>query len=344
MSAKKIFSEYPEIVYQYKRNLLAFYLHTDIETADSNINELLNDKNSNYHRYFIYASGSIKHLGGKLVEAKDFYDLALTMDLTPIYEANILSNLAVLKAQVLRELKAFKKSTTEENNQLAKEFFENHKSLFICQNYDELDIHNELLGVVLMFKQALYKYEVEQPRFLAKHNNTDFVETDEIKKLSIFLSNDMFLPEDSDATQTLALFKNNEDTLKTISNLTEILFEFGEKYVKASGFWMKLGLQNQKSEMIPRHLVLCALIYSQLGQTVIAEGLYRKSLDMLKDQANSESKINLSFCLNMYGRLLIRNPYRKEEGQQYIQRSEQVSFSSWEISCPKLHYLDFDFN
>ncbi len=71
-----------------------------------------------------------------------------------------------------------------------------------------------------------------------------------------------------------------------------------------------------------RHLVLFALFYSELGQTLIAEGLYRKSIELLKNvytltQSDNiiGNQYNYVFALNMYGRLLLRQDKRVKEGE-----------------------------
>ena len=64
------------------------------------------------------------------------------------------------------------------------------------------------------------------------------------------------------------------------------MFEQGKEYEKATAFWLKLGIKHyEKCDMgnISRHLIIFALLYSQLGQTLIAEGLYRKAIDILKN-------------------------------------------------------------
>ena len=138
----------------------------------------------------------------------------------------------------------------------------------------------------------------------------------------------------------------NVYSIKTITNVTEILFsDLGEKAVKDSGFWMKSGLLQsvESQKYIIRHLIISALIYSQLNQTMIAEGMYRQCLELLKIDSTIENKANFSIALNMYGNLISKQNNRTEEGQQLIKRSEEVVYFDWYKSMCKMHYFDFDF-
>jgi hypothetical protein len=75
---------------------------------------------------------------------------------------------------------------------------------------------------------------------------------------------------------------------------------------------LKLGLKyydKHEPNNIARHLILFALFYSQLGQTLLAEGLYRKGLSLLQNKYD----YNVVFGMNMYGRLLLRQEKREKE-------------------------------
>ena len=75
---------------------------------------------------------------------------------------------------------------------------------------------------------------------------------------------------------------------------------------------MKLGLKyydKHEPNNIARHLILFALFYSQLGQTLMAVGLYRKGLSLLQNNYD----YNVVFGMNMYGRLLLRQEKREKE-------------------------------
>jgi len=75
---------------------------------------------------------------------------------------------------------------------------------------------------------------------------------------------------------------------------------------------LKLGLKyydKHEPNHIARHLILFALFYSQLGQTLMAEGLYRKGLSLLQNNYD----YNVVFGMNMYGRLLLRQDKRVKE-------------------------------
>jgi hypothetical protein len=65
-----------------------------------------------------------------------------------------------------------------------------------------------------------------------------------------------------------------------------MFFEKGHQKERQTAFWLKAGIkhyENFAKEDIARHLIIFALFYSQLGQTMYAEGLYRKSIEILKN-------------------------------------------------------------
>ena len=112
-------------------------------------------------------------------------------------------------------------------------------------------------------------------------DSLSILENNEELDSSLLKNKDILSPE-SKADVLISLFKNPESSL-VVTNIAEKLFEQGEDYNKATAFWLKLGLAHSdkwKSPHLPRHLAIFALFYSQLGQTLYAEGLYRKAIDM----------------------------------------------------------------
>lgn len=146
-----------------------------------------------------------------------------------------------------------------------------NKDCFTAKNYADLDLEFEDREGLIYMKQAVLKYQTIS-------NNAD-------EELNKFLLSENFYPYDKSMQEIdglISLFDNNiKVSGKTITNLTEAFFELGEFYLKESGFWMKIGLKDRENPNLARHLVICALIYSQLGQTLIAEGMYRQSLEYL---------------------------------------------------------------
>ena len=100
-----LFHNKPEAIFQYKRNLLAFYTHTDIESASKLVDSFLANKNSTYYRYFIYAGSSIKLINQEYTQSKELLETSLNLGLTPIYEGNVLNNLAIMKIQLINDIK-----------------------------------------------------------------------------------------------------------------------------------------------------------------------------------------------------------------------------------------------
>lgn len=211
------------------------------------------------------------------------------------------------------------------------------------------------------FKKAI-KYYVNSPEYYAD-SNSKLEDNEFVIKMNSFLnSNDTFSPSNishnnnkegkdkgSDLQkledELVSVFKSHHSQ-KTITNITELLFMLGENYIKDCGFWLKSGLvNNNKTAMnqLPRHLVIGGLVYSQLGQSLIAEGMYRQCIDLLKDIEVVENRSNLSFALNMYGKLLLRIDKRHDEANKLLEQSEKIIYQDWYKTLTKLHYFDFDF-
>ena len=344
--SSNLYHNKPEMIFQYKRNLLSFYLYTDINAASELVDYFLKEQSSPYQRYFIYAAGPIKIMNGEYSKAKEVLDKALTIGLSKEYEGNILNNLAVLKWSLINTFKKFKKiQNNDERTKIEKEFFNNNSQCFLSSQFENLSLESEEIQCLLLMKLAISTYGIENNNTESKeiNKNEDVLPLDQ-NIFSQFCSGEDLLPKSAESeNMILNYFKYSSNSSKTISNMTEKLFEMGDKYIKPSGFWMKAGLQNKNNKNLPRHLIICALIYSQLGQTMMAEGMYRSALGLLNNSLDNESQVNLPFCLNMYGRLLLRDVKRQDEGMKLIENSEKLEYSSWQTLLPKLHYLDFDF-
>ena len=98
------------------------------------------------------------------------------------------------------------------------------------------------------------------------------------------------------------------------------------RVIQNAAFWFRLGLkyyERVKPEEIERHLIMLALFYATRDKKMMAEGLYRQVLDQLEhDKENSSLSYNLVMALNFYGRMLMANPKRQREAQDYIKQSE----------------------
>ena len=101
-------------------------------------------------------------------------------------------------------------------------------------------------------------------------------------------SQDHLAPEDLNEEEENLLvssFRCNQSGL-TMTNIAEALFEKGKEKERQTAFWLKAGIkhyENFEKENIARHLIVFALFYSQLGQSLYAEGLYRKAIELLKN-------------------------------------------------------------
>lgn len=335
----EIVNNKPELIFLFQKNLLVFYMYTNIQSASVLLNTFLDNKQSSYNRYFIYAAGSIKIMAREFSEAKKYLDLSLSLGLNETHEGHIINNMGVLKWECLNTIKSFDsliKEDEEKGEKMRKEFYESNKSIFISNSYKDLNIEAEEKEVLMLFKLALSKYGIEKSQEEGKLDKSIFEE---------FCRSEDLMPKSAEMENLyLPFFSHAESSSTTISNITERLFEMGNSFLKPSGFWMKAGLQNKQNPNLGRHLVLCSLIYSQLGQSMIAEGLYRRALDIFHGLHQVNDLVNMSFCQYMYGRLLVLNDKRKEEGIKYIESSKKIYYQEHLKILPKLHYMDFDFN
>jgi hypothetical protein len=104
--AQGIFKTSGEYLFPYYRNLLAFYIYTDLAKADEYVKGLLSQgsvQKSNVYKYFLYSGGAVKLLNSQYKEAKDLMDKAMEIGLTRQYEGFNLHNMAVLLYEMKRE-------------------------------------------------------------------------------------------------------------------------------------------------------------------------------------------------------------------------------------------------
>lgn len=143
--------------------------------------------------------------------------------------------------------------------------------------------------------------------------------------LKEIFDNQTTIPEDyshENSQNYLGLIKN-PDSGKIITNLSEFLLIHEKENPVNIAFWFKMGLdlyQNHAPTTIDRHLVLMALFYSANGQETTANDLFKQSLKKMKNQ----STYTRAMGLNMYGRMLYKNPKYSDRGITYLQKSEQL--------------------
>lgn len=71
---------------------------------------------------------------------------------------------------------------------------------------------------------------------------------------------------------------------------------------------------------------MLGLFYASREKRMMAEGLYREVLDKLDhDTSNQAVSYNLVMALNFYGRMLLFNPKRKREAQEYLTQAEEIA-------------------
>lgn len=271
--SKKIFPNKLELTFPSYRNLVAFYTYTDIAKASNLVDELLSQNifDIKVNKYLSFAAGAIKLLNNEYTQAYNYLsNNILYTDLPANFQAFNLHNLALLYAEIKRE---YELTDERQKDKFAKE------NSFVDFKYDKESF--------ILYKQCLAKLEIEE-----RENKLN----DEEKVLiNSFLSSEDEMYKNKELKEEEKLinsFKNNKSGI-TITNIAEMFFEKGKEYEKQTAFWLKLGVkhyENYEKENIARHLIIFALFYSQLGQTMLAEGLYRKSIEILK---NVNTKINL---------------------------------------------------
>ena len=90
---------------------------------------------------------------------------------------------------------------------------------------------------------------------------------------------------------------------------------------------------------------MLALFYATRDKKMMAEGLYRQVLDKLNhDKESAALSYNLVMALNFYGRMLMANPKRHREAQDYIKQSEQIAekMPYWYDKIDNLYVTPFD--
>lgn len=111
---------------------------------------------------------------------------------------------------------------------------------------------------------------------------------------------------------------------KAITNLSEYLLmtQAMKGEVKNAYFWFRLGLkyfERENPKDIERHLIMLGLFYATRDKKMMAEGLYRRVLDTLDhDKSTMSVNYNLVMALNFYGRMLLANPKRATEANDYL--------------------------
>lgn len=310
--AKEIFKNNRELVFPYYRNLIAFYTHTDINKAsfyiDKSEEELLDNPDQKI-KILTVASGAIKLLNGEYSTARDKMNQVIGFEsLSSEYRAYNLHNLAVLNSELRKDYEIMMQSGNE-SEESSRNFL---KKFNLNPDLDLVDKE-----CALLYKQALAELELEVSKSNPTIKNKIERADEEANMLKHFLlsHNDMPKKEQEDALSHS--FKNNKSGL-TITNIAEMYFEKGKEFEKQTAFWLKTGLKHYEKyekENIARHLIIFSLFYSQLGQTMYAEGLYRKSIEMLKNNMLNNMNYNLVFAMNMYGRLILRQPSREKEAK-----------------------------
>jgi hypothetical protein len=265
--SKIVFQQKEELTFPYYRNLLAFYTYTDIQKASvliDNLN-LETSEDSKQKKYFFFAAGAIKMLNNEYNSARSYMNKTMAIGDIPVeFQAYNMHNYALLNCEMKKDCDMVE--TEEARTKWKKEF-----------NFADGDIAEK--ESILLYKQALAKLELEH----FKGTRSDA----EVKLLSQFLYSQNEILENPNQDEELLSnsFKSNLSGL-TMTNLSEIFFEKGKEKELQTAFWLKAGIkhyENYEKENIARHLIIFALFYSQLGQTMFAEGLYRKSIELLKN-------------------------------------------------------------
>ena len=75
---------------------------------------------------------------------------------------------------------------------------------------------------------------------------------------------------------------------------------------------------------------------------MIAEGLFKEAEKQLRGKSNYDRVM----CLNMYGRMIMRNPKREREAASMLKQSENLAekLPYWYFRLSNLLLFDFDFS
>ena len=127
----------------------------------------------------------------------------------------------------------------------------------------------------------------------------------------------------------------------TMSNLAEHLLLQGTLvHKKHTSFWFAIALKHHEahnSPLLARHLALLAIFYHAQEQTMIAEGLFNRALDLTKN----ENSFNRAFALKMYGHVLATRPQRGTEVKKYHSEASTIedTLPKWSGKLPNLYFL-----
>lgn len=118
--------------------------------------------------------------------------------------------------------------------------------------------------------------------------------------------------------------------------------------VQNAAFWFRLGLkyfERVQPDQIDRHLTMLALFYASRDKKMMAEGLYRQVLDKLEYEKDTAAlNYNLVMALNFYGRMLLSNPNRAKEANDYLKQSEEIAAKMpfWYDKMDNISMPEFD--
>lgn len=132
----------------------------------------------------------------------------------------------------------------------------------------------------------------------------------------------------------------NRESGKVITNIAEFLL-FHSQNSQDLSFWFKFGLdfhQTTSPDTIDRFLVYLAVFYSSTGQVQIAEKLFTEVLNKM-DQEFSYTK---AMGMNMYGRMLTKDPNRKQQAMSILEQSEGLTsiLPHWYNNLENIFTLD----
>jgi hypothetical protein len=263
--SKSLFKEKPELTFPSYRNILAFYTYTDIAKCSELIDSYLSNEDAvlNKHKKFFYfAGGAIKLLNNEYSTARTYMNYSMSLPDLPIeFQAYNMHNMALLNNEMIRD---YEMLSEEEKEKFTKNL-----------NFADPKIAEK--ESFIFYKQTLAKLELEKGDILRDEK--------ELIALKTFLYSQNEIPDKEEDEQTLVNAFKNPNSGLTMTNLSEMFFEKGKEKERQTAFWLKTGIkhyENYEKENIARHLIIFALFYSQLGQTMYAEGLYRKAIELLK--------------------------------------------------------------
>lgn len=126
-----------------------------------------------------------------------------------------------------------------------------------------------------------------------------------------------------------------------------------------SKLWWKTTLKHfndnqtnllSNSLLFNKFISLLGTLYSDLGQTLISEGLFQKSIDFsfmskeIDSMYNNPPLINSIkyFTYNQYGNLLISQEKRALEGNKLLNIASTFNIKEWYNKLSQLHYLNIN--